>query len=160
MGTTYDPHEMPASNTPDRTTVLLRHDLPDGTSHVDWMIAPDGMNGRDLLVTFRVAGRIDELTAGGRLDARRLGDHRRTYLTYEGPVPNARGTVRRLASGVVVSWRRDLDRWHMEIDWFVPAGGLRRQRLDVSRQRPGDVWAIEAAETSREDPVVDPRLGV
>ncbi len=143
---------MPASNTPDRPTVLLRHELADGTSHVDWMIAPDEMDGRELLVTFRVAGRVDELTAGGRLAARRIGDHRRAYLTYEGPVSDARGTVRRLAGGVVVSWQRDPDRWHMEIDWLGPAGGLRRQTLDVTRQRPGDAWAIEAAETRPRDP--------
>ena len=138
---------MPASDTPDRPTVLLRHELPDGTSHVDWMIAPDDMDGRELLVTFRVAGRIDELTAGERLAARRIGDHRRAYLTCEGPVSDGRGTVTRLAGGVVVSWQRLPDRWHMEIDWFAPDGGLRRQALDVSRQRPGDSWVIRVVDS-------------
>lgn len=138
---------MPASDTPDRPTVLLRHELPDGTSHVDWMIAPDDMDGRELLVTFRVAGRVDELTAGERLAARRIGDHRRAYLTFEGPVSDGRGTVRRLAGGVVVSWQRLPGRWHMEIDWVGPAGGFRRQALDVTRQRPGDSWVIRVVDS-------------
>ena len=147
----YDPHEMTASDTPCRPTVLLLHELPDGTNHVDWMIVPDDMDGHELLVTFRVAGRVDELTAGGRLAATRIADHRRAYLTREGPVSEARGTVRRLADGVVVSWTRDADRWHMEIDWSDPTGGVRRQRLLVRRDGPGDDWAIEAARTDRAD---------
>ena len=156
----YDPHEMTARNTPGRPTVLLLHELPDGTSHVDWMIAPDDTDGRELLVTFRVAGRVDELAAGGQLSARRIDDHRRAYLTYEGPVSNARGTVRRLAAGVVVSWKRDQDRWHMEIEWSDPAGGIRRQTLSVSRHLPGDEWAIEAVRTDRTTSVVDGAGGV
>jgi len=36
---------------------------------------------------------------GETVAAERLADHRRAYLTYEGPVSGDRGTVRRVASG-------------------------------------------------------------
>jgi hypothetical protein len=79
---------MPAS-------VLLRHDLPDGRWHLDWMIQP---REHAPLVTFRITERID---AGPPMtfSARRIQDHRTDYLTYEGPVSGERGAVRRLADG-------------------------------------------------------------
>lgn len=43
---------------------------------------------------------IDEpIVAGRELPARRLDDHRRHYLDYEGPVSGGRGSVRRIAQG-------------------------------------------------------------
>ena len=64
---------------------------------MDWVIAPDDMDdmdGRDMLVTFRVAGRIDGLACGARLIAHRIDDHRPEYLAYEGPLSRDRGTIR------------------------------------------------------------------
>lgn len=76
--------------------VLLLHELPDGSSHFDWMLARDAAGP---LVTFRVTERID---AGVRaFVATRLPDHRRVYLTYEGDVSGGRGRVRRVAEGSV-----------------------------------------------------------
>ncbi|CAG1001151.1 hypothetical protein PHYC_02894 [Phycisphaerales bacterium] len=77
-------------------TVLLQHDLPDGSSHFDWMIQRD--DPRAGLITFRLQDRIDHPSCGG-FDARRLPDHRAAYLTFEGPVAGGRGIVRRLATG-------------------------------------------------------------
>lgn len=86
--------------------VLLQHDLPDGSSHVDWMIegpmripAPPSPEDR-CLITFRLAERIDRPLAAG-FEAERLEDHRRVYLDYEGSLSGQRGTVTRLAAGVV-----------------------------------------------------------
>jgi hypothetical protein len=127
-------------------TVLLLHELPDGTSHVDWMIATEPQ-GREPLVTFRVDGRVDEMTDQQRLLARRIDDHRPAYLTYEGPVSGDRGTVRRLARGVVVSWDRSGDRWRMKIEWPGPQGP-RCQDLRLSRREAGpDEWVIETLQT-------------
>lgn len=75
------------------TTVILRHDCPDGSHHFDWMI--DAGEG---LTTFRVRERID----GPGLDvfeAERLADHRRAYLDYEGEISGGRGFVTRVARG-------------------------------------------------------------
>ena len=134
---------MPTAPTPRWPTVLLSHEFPDATSHVDWMIASDP-RGREPLVTFRLGGRLDEMDAGQGLLAHRISDHRAEYLTYEGPVSGDRGTVRRLTRGTVVSWERSGDRWQMEIDWLDPNGGLRRQNLCLTRRQAGsDAWLIE-----------------
>jgi len=136
---------MPTATTPRWPTVLLSHELPDATSHVDWMIASDP-SGLESLVTFRLGSRIDEMDADQGLLARRIDDHRAEYLTYEGPVSGDGGTVRRLTRGTVVSWKRSGDRWHMEIEWPDPKGGLRRQKLRLSRRGAGsDQWLIEAS---------------
>ncbi|MFZ4428792.1 MAG: hypothetical protein ACOYPS_00420 [Phycisphaerales bacterium] len=77
----------------DTATVLLRHELPDGSWHHDWMIDP----GDDRpLITFRTMVLIPEVD---RFEAERLGDHRRVYLSYEGPVSGGRGEVTRVAEG-------------------------------------------------------------
>lgn len=76
-------------------TVLLRHELPDGSGHYDWLLECPGREG---LITFRVSERIDLRECLG-FGATRLGDHRRAYLTYEGPVPPGRGAVKRVAQG-------------------------------------------------------------
>lgn len=81
-------------------TVLLRHTLPDGTSHYDWLLARADRVGDDerALLTFRVADRVDLLRAGAS-PATRLPDHRGLYLAYEGPVSGDRGSVERVAAG-------------------------------------------------------------
>lgn len=75
--------------------VLLLHELPDGTSHYDWMIERCEQGP---LVAFRVGERIDVRTCF-EWTAQRLPDHRRAYLDYEGEVSGGRGHVRRVASG-------------------------------------------------------------
>jgi len=60
--------------------------------HFDVMFetAPDS-----LLATYRVSQwPIEQMSP-----AQNLGDHRRIYLTYEGPIAGDRGHVRRVASG-------------------------------------------------------------
>jgi hypothetical protein len=89
---------------------LLRHDLPDGTSHLDWLI--ERRDGDAGLLTFRLPIPPDWpgllaacLASPGRgacaeVAAAALPDHRREYLAYEGEVSGNRGRVRRLAEGV------------------------------------------------------------
>ncbi len=94
--------------------VLLRHDLPDGSWHFDWLI--DRGEGGPLL-SFRVVPRIDDpqvLT----FDAERILDHRRDYLDYEGEVSGGRGMVRREAVGVGVACSEEgPNRVHVSGDW-------------------------------------------
>jgi hypothetical protein len=87
--------------------VLLLHELSDGDSHYDWLIdrhepaeraEAAGDPGERALIAFRLSDRID-LALPPQFDAQRLADHRRVYLTYEGPVSGGRGRVRRVASG-------------------------------------------------------------
>ncbi len=92
--------------------VLLRHTLPDGTCHFDWLIDRHALGPEDpppardaderSLLALRCATRPD--TGPAAFPATHLPDHRRLYLTFEGdlaavPGTGARGTVRRLATG-------------------------------------------------------------
>jgi hypothetical protein len=86
-------------------TVQLQHFLPDGASHIDWMIAQDSA-GRLPLMTFRLSKPLHDFPLDTCEPADRLPDHRSIYLHYEGPVSNNRGRVVRLATGCVESIRQ------------------------------------------------------
>lgn len=80
-------------------SVVLRHTLPEGAAHLDWLIErADGVAG---LITFRLDVGV-ELSRPGGMRAERIGDHRRDYLDYEGPVSGGRGRVDRVARYGVV----------------------------------------------------------
>jgi hypothetical protein len=92
--------------------VLLRHELPDGSWHHDWMFehpstgdaasAAGGAEGAGGagggLITFKLEPSVSWPPEAG-FEAERLADHRREYLEYEGPISGGRGGVRRVASG-------------------------------------------------------------
>jgi hypothetical protein len=134
---------MSAASMQGHPTVQLLHELPDGSRHVDWMIAQDP-RGRNPLVTFRVPQRVDDLPAGRRIEAVRIADHRPQYLTYEGPVPGDRGTVRRLVRGTAALLDQGPEGWRLEVCWEGAPGGTGRQHLRLTRQGPrSDAWTIE-----------------
>ena len=65
--------------------------------HYDFMIE----HGPALL-TWRIApDDLDPFLGGSEIHAERIGDHRRAYLDYEGPVSCDRGMVRLVESGTV-----------------------------------------------------------
>ncbi len=109
---------------------------------MDWMIAQDS-RGHEPLVTFRVGSRVDELAEGERLEAEQAPEHRPAYLTYQGPLSDDRGTVTRIARGVVVSSDAAPDLWQLEVHWDAPGGGVRPQRLRLWRG-PRGIWIVEA----------------
>ncbi|MEE2906627.1 MAG: hypothetical protein VX527_02235 [Planctomycetota bacterium] len=102
-------------------TVQLRHELPDGQWHVDWMLARDATSP---LVTIRLNDRLDQLEKGLTVLGNFLGEHRRRYLTYEGPLTDGRGEVRQIASGHLLDWVCDGDKWWITVQWD---NGLRQQ---------------------------------
>ncbi|MHC5024654.1 MAG: hypothetical protein ACYTGG_12235 [Planctomycetota bacterium] len=124
-----------------RPTVQLRHASPDGSCHVDWLLAPDEA-GAEPLVSFRLPDRLDHLTAGRQLDADRIPDHRPLYLDYEGPVSRGRGEVTRLRRGVVRQGEMAGDAWRLEVAWLEPGPAAAVQTLHVQR-RAGDQWIIK-----------------
>jgi hypothetical protein len=123
-------------------TVQLRHDLPDGSSHIDWLIDLDPVR-EGSLATFRLERRVDDLCAGEVLTAERLADHRRLYLDYEGPVSDGRGVVRRLASGRIEALQTLGDLWALVVCW-APADEPTAlwQRLCMCRKGTG--WVVQA----------------
>lgn len=138
-----------------RPTVQLLHSLPDGSQHVDWMIAQD-RHGRRKLVTFRLDARLDALAGGQRIEATRLADHRPRYLEYEGPLGGGRGTVTRVAAGRVIELDRKPGAWRLAIVWGAEASGRQRLRL---RRRDADRWSIEAVSDDESGDGPSSRLG-
>jgi hypothetical protein len=111
-----------------RPTVQILHKVPDGSAHVDWLLARDA-EGRELLITFRLPRRVDELRPGEAMDALRIADHRPAYLDYEGPISGGRGTVKRLRAGTVNEIERDDRVWILDVLWEDETGPGVRQRL-------------------------------
>lgn len=128
---------------PPRATVQLWHELPDGTGHVDWLLARSAADDPDddqRLITFRLPSRLDEAEPGETIEAERIGDHRRVYLTYEGEVSGGRGAVRRLVDGEILGRTEDADRWTLAIAWNRPEGrGVQHLRLERDR---GPIWSV------------------
>jgi hypothetical protein len=65
-----------------------------GPTHFDLMLECG-----EALATWQLAASPAGLAPGGAMPARKLPDHRRDYLTYEGPVSGDRGAVRILDAG-------------------------------------------------------------
>lgn len=101
-------------------TVLLRHDLPDGSSHVDWMVARDSRPGA-ALITFRLPSRLDELTSSTHgLKAERIADHRAEYLVFQGEIAGDRGQVTRLRAGFMLAHNVNQNgEAHLRIRWHA-----------------------------------------
>lgn len=109
------PHDAEhAADAAPRPTVLLRHELPDGSFHYDWMIARDPA-GTGPLETMRLFVRLDRARPGDELDAVPIADHRPAWLEREGEVSGGRGRAMRVARGTVVAGE--------------DAGGLRRLEI-------------------------------
>ncbi|TWT41739.1 hypothetical protein RAS1_28610 [Phycisphaerae bacterium RAS1] len=112
--------------------VLLEHDLSGaapgvegaGTRHWDLMIE---VPGKDALGTWRLLGDPMEEVS---VVAKPIGDHRRAYLDYEGPVSRGRGVVRRVDTGVAEWLERSETGMCVRL-----TGGLLRGRYVMA---PGD----------------------
>ena len=138
--------EQPPARLP--TTVVLRHDLPDGSWHLDWMLQPGGAACSHpddrVLVTFRLQARPDQLACGANLPAQRLSPHRAIYLRFEGDIGGGRGSVTRMAAGEVLTCRVDEAAGRIVVRWDGAAdravAGYRLDRLE------GDRWQVIATE--------------
>ena len=112
--------------------VILHHVLPDG-EHWDLM-----MECGDVLMTWQLL-REPAGPASLPLPARRIGDHRKAYLTYEGPISGNRGFVRRIDGGTFEFVERSDTRVVVDIN-------ARRLSGRFSLAAQGDLWlmAVEA----------------
>ena len=94
--------------------VLLRHELPDGSWHWDWLLEPgpapadaDRSPDARTLISFRVPSSVgidwtpDQPTPQP-ISAIRLPEHRRLYLKFEGQLAGGQGRVERAACGELV----------------------------------------------------------
>lgn len=127
-----------------RPIALLLHTLPDGTSHVDLLIAPDAQARGDderAIPTWRCQTRPDRAPPRSELSIERIGDHRARYLRLAEPcaLSEGRGRVEPLRSGIAservdtlhVSWSDGGEsRWHLSesrVGWVL--------RIESNRDR-------------------------
>jgi len=129
----------------DRPTVQLLHKMPDGSSHIDWMIAQDSADEQGELMTFRLGSRLDKVQTGQSIIAEHIKNHGWAYLEYEGPISGNRGVVSRVAEGVIVSQKRDESSWRVEICWLNESKSMIHQKVLMREiQTPQGKWTMEA----------------
>lgn len=125
-------------------TALLRHDPVGETPHFDWLVelAPPA----PAVPTFRLGHRLDLAAAGCRLEAVRIADHRRLYLTLDEPrqLSGERGRVTPFRRGVAAIVRGERDGYGLAIDWADPdeSGASVRTELRLE-SAGGSRWRIE-----------------
>ena len=85
---------------------LLRHQTPTG-SHYDWLLGIPGSESDPAakLWTARVDLPSTHWRDAGKCTLTRLPDHRRAYLSYQGPISGGRGQVIRVDRGQVLPLR-------------------------------------------------------
>ena len=96
--------------------VLLKHTLPDGSWHYDWLIEQPACTHEHRLLALKTQIRPD-LLAKAPFETLKLQDHRVQYLNYEGPISKGRGTVQRIAAGIVESFLLTPDSIKTLIRW-------------------------------------------
>jgi hypothetical protein len=90
--------------------VILRHELPEEArrnSHWDFMLEHAGT-----LATWALE---QAPLSGASYPARKLPDHRLTYLEYEGPISDGRGSVTRWDEGSYETVSRGEDAWTVDL---------------------------------------------
>jgi hypothetical protein len=100
-----------------------------GPTHYDLMLEHEGA-----LATWQFSippTKIDQNTV---LSARKLPDHRRQYLDYQGPISQGRGEVTRLDKGTCEVVSHDPQRWEV-----LFKGGVLRGRFELSLEE-GHQW--------------------
>lgn len=88
--------------------VILHHRLP-ASEHWDLMIEQP-----EALATWQL-GRDPAAGCAEDVPTRRLPDHRKVYLEYEGPVSGDRGEVSRVEEGVCAVFRADEEAWRIDL---------------------------------------------
>ena len=79
--------------------VVLKHSRQGCETHYDLMIEMG--KGSDKLATYSLPITPRELMASGSTEGKRIFDHDRRFLDYEGTVNNGRGDVEKLDQGTV-----------------------------------------------------------
>ncbi len=111
-------------NTPAQSVrfVVLFHACREG-DHYDLMI-----ESGERLATWKIFD-PPESAAGRPLSAQRIGEHRRTYLDYEGPVSGHRGHVTRHDAGRCLVHRQSPEAWELNFFGDNLAGRFILERL-------------------------------
>ncbi|MCG3131487.1 MAG: hypothetical protein FLDDKLPJ_02280 [Phycisphaerae bacterium] len=113
------------------TRYVVLHHEGHGDPHWDLMIEREGV-----LATWRLPlpRPIADSLAG---PAERIGDHRPTYLDYEGPIGGRRGRVRRLGGGEM----RILSFGAARCRFRIPTGCFAGEYV-LERNADGPIWML------------------
>jgi hypothetical protein len=113
--------------------VLLYHDQA-GSAHWDLMI-----DRGTALATWQLLDPPETLAVmgGSPIRARRLADHRRIYLDYEGPVSEDRGHVRRIDRGECLALEASPTSWTIRLIGRVLRGTFVLSRIEDDRWELG-----------------------
>ncbi len=111
--------------------VILHHQLED-SEHWDLMLE----QGEELLTWQLLSDPM--VPSNFPVSTLRIGNHRKAYLDYEGPVPGNRGTVRRVDSGFV-----EFEKITPQCFHIVLGGNRLRGRFLLRQQAEG--WSLEMA---------------
>lgn len=79
-------------------TVILEHITREGC-HYDWLMEDPTAGPQALLWTARVQLAPEKWRTGHQQILTPINPHRRAYLTYQGPISQDRGSVKRVAQG-------------------------------------------------------------
>ena len=111
---------------PERVRFVVLFHTQDRGDHFDLMI-----DGGDGLTTWKMA-EPPENALSRELQCRRIADHRRAYLDYEGPVSGDRGVVRQHDAGWCEVRRRGENDWRIRLEGRRVRGRFRLYRSDQS----------------------------
>ena len=92
------------------TRFVILHHRTDRGEHWDLMLERG-----DVLLTWQLL-REPRSPASLPIPARRIGDHRKAYLTYEGPLSRNRGDVRRVDAGSMELEEITADRYMLVLE--------------------------------------------
>ncbi|MEK6675248.1 MAG: DNA polymerase ligase N-terminal domain-containing protein [Planctomycetota bacterium] len=114
---------------------VILHHTGFGNEHWDLMLEQG-----EILLTWRLE--VDPtIRSNFPMGATRIGDHRKAYLDYEGPLSGGRGSVRRLDRGGLEWVATSPDRYEFHANGTVLKG------LWVLETQSGN-WVLRAGETS------------
>jgi len=118
--------------------VLLRHETGD---EVHWDL---GLDVGEVLATWQIPSDPRALSGSAvALEARRIADHRRMYLDYEGPISRNRGRVARVDRGRWTPLERSPQHWRFRLEGRLLQGTF----ILESRQGSAEQWMIRKVET-------------
>lgn len=117
-----------------RRFVIQHHQLPDG-EHWDLMI-----EAGDVLWTWQL-GSPPQALGRDPVPALRIGDHRKAYLTYEGPISGDRGRVQIAERGTCRILEETETLFRLEVHGRNLAGRFELRRPDPEEDR----WVLVGA---------------
>ena len=120
---------------PVRQFVVLLHEQGD-SRHWDLML-----EGDEKLATWRLACKPDAVGHEGD-EARRIFDHPKRFLDYEGPLSGDRGSVTRVDGGTYQTLAQSETQWRIRLKGWIMTGCYILTRADAST----DEWTISHRE--------------